>query len=52
MADVPIPKDNKEELAWNQYFNGEPVVYEALEEKDNKDTKPRQHGKRSDVIRS
>jgi hypothetical protein len=52
MADVPLEKDGKEGVIWDQYSDGQPIVYEALDEKDNPDAKPRQHGKRSDTIQA
>jgi len=52
MADVPFEKDGKVGVVWDQYEDGRPIVYEALDEKDNADAKPRQPGKQSDSIRA
>jgi len=51
MANVPVNKSHKRDLAWNKYFDGTEIVYEALKEKDNPEAKPRLHGKRGNDLR-
>ncbi len=47
MTDVRMKKDEK--FSWNRYYDGDEIVYEALGENDNKDAKPRRHGRTTDI---
>jgi len=51
MANVPVNKSDKRDLAWNKYFDGTDIEYVALKEKDNLEAKPRVHGKRGTDLR-
>ena len=47
MADVPMRRDPN--FSWNKYHDGDEIVYEVVAEMDNKDAKPRRHGKATDI---
>jgi hypothetical protein len=47
MTNVPMRKDDK--FNWDRYYDGDEIVYEALAEEDNKDAKPRRHGRATDI---
>jgi hypothetical protein len=48
MANVPMRKSRN--FDWNQYFDGVEIVYEAIHERDNKEAKPRIHGRNINML--
>jgi hypothetical protein len=40
-----VPLRNDEHVWWDTYYDGAAIVYEAVHERDNKEAKPREHGR-------